>query len=202
MLMRIAYADPPYIGCAHLYSEHPDFAGEVDHVALIERLESEFDGWVLHASATPSAIEAAFSAVGRDAPPLDACADLARAVTAWNGDLDGLCSYVAAQFGSLYAVRRYLPEYAAALREAADHALWAERLIAEAAERERWATGADEEAEYREGCAKTWRERGDVVSAQRYEGERDSNRMFAKHCRETAAERRAAASKLTAKQAA
>ena len=50
--MNIGYADPPYIGCAHLYSDQPSFAGEVDHVALIERLESEFDGWVLHAAAT------------------------------------------------------------------------------------------------------------------------------------------------------
>ena len=51
-MVKIAYADPPYIGCAHLYKGHPDFAGEVDHAALIERLQSEFDGWVLHASAT------------------------------------------------------------------------------------------------------------------------------------------------------
>lgn len=51
--MKLAYADPPYIGCAHLYKDHHDYAGEVDHVALIDRLESEFDGWVLHASATP-----------------------------------------------------------------------------------------------------------------------------------------------------
>jgi hypothetical protein len=50
--VKIGYADPPYIGCAHLYKDHPDYAGEVDHVALVERLESEFDGWVLHASAT------------------------------------------------------------------------------------------------------------------------------------------------------
>lgn len=54
--MKIGYADPPYIGCAHLYKDHPDFAGEVDHAALIGRLESEFDGWVLHTSATPTAI--------------------------------------------------------------------------------------------------------------------------------------------------
>jgi hypothetical protein len=46
--MRIAYADPPYPGCAHLYRDHPDYAGEVDHEALIARLESEFDGWILH----------------------------------------------------------------------------------------------------------------------------------------------------------
>ena len=49
--LRIAYADPPYIGCAHLYRDHPDYAGEVDHVALVDRLQSEFDGWVLHAGA-------------------------------------------------------------------------------------------------------------------------------------------------------
>jgi hypothetical protein len=54
--MNLGYADPPYIGCAHLYRDHPDFAGEVDHAALIERLEGEFDGWVLHSSATPEAI--------------------------------------------------------------------------------------------------------------------------------------------------
>jgi hypothetical protein len=54
--MRLAYCDPPYPGCAHLYRGHPDYAGEVDHAALIERLESEFDGWVLHTSATAEAI--------------------------------------------------------------------------------------------------------------------------------------------------
>jgi hypothetical protein len=54
--MKIGYADPPYIGCAHLYKDHPDFAGEVDHALLIQRLDSEYDGWVLHASATPKSI--------------------------------------------------------------------------------------------------------------------------------------------------
>lgn len=54
--MKLGYADPPYPGCAHLYKDHPDYAGEVDHVALVERLEAEFDGWVLHTSATPDAI--------------------------------------------------------------------------------------------------------------------------------------------------
>ncbi len=52
-LVRIGYADPPYIGCAHLYKDHPDYAGEVDHAQLIDRLQSEYQGWVLHASATP-----------------------------------------------------------------------------------------------------------------------------------------------------
>ena len=54
--MKLAYADPPYIGCAHLYKDHPDYAGEVDHADLIERLEADYDGWVLHASATPKSI--------------------------------------------------------------------------------------------------------------------------------------------------
>ena len=46
--MRIGYADPPYPGCAELYKDHPDYSGEVDHRALVEQLQSEFDGWVLH----------------------------------------------------------------------------------------------------------------------------------------------------------
>ena len=50
--MKLGYADPPYIGCAHLYKNHPDYGGEVDHVALVDRLMSEYDGWVLHAAAT------------------------------------------------------------------------------------------------------------------------------------------------------
>lgn len=53
---RIGYADPPYPGCAHLYRDHPDYAGEVDHAALIRRLEDEFNGWVLHTAATPFAM--------------------------------------------------------------------------------------------------------------------------------------------------
>lgn len=46
--MRIAYADPPYPGCASLYKDHPDYDGEVDHRALMDRLQSEYDGWILH----------------------------------------------------------------------------------------------------------------------------------------------------------
>lgn len=51
--MRFAYADPPYVGQAkRLYGHHPDYAGEVDHRVLIERLENsgEFDGWSLSCS--------------------------------------------------------------------------------------------------------------------------------------------------------
>lgn len=48
--MRLAYADPPYPGQAkRLYGDHPDFAGEVDHAALVERLMT-FDGWALSTS--------------------------------------------------------------------------------------------------------------------------------------------------------
>lgn len=54
--MRIGYADPPYVGCAHLYRDHADFAGEVDMTALVARLETEFDGWILHASATAASM--------------------------------------------------------------------------------------------------------------------------------------------------
>lgn len=54
--MKLGYADPPYIGCAHLYKDHPDFAGEVDHAALIAQLERDYDGWVLHASATATSM--------------------------------------------------------------------------------------------------------------------------------------------------
>lgn len=54
--MRIGYADPPYIGCAHLYADQPSYAGEVDHGDLIARLETDFDGWVLHAAATPASM--------------------------------------------------------------------------------------------------------------------------------------------------
>lgn len=50
--MKIAYADPPYPGCAHRYKDHKDFAGEVDHAELIARLERDFDGWLLHTSST------------------------------------------------------------------------------------------------------------------------------------------------------
>lgn len=47
--MRVGIADPPYIGqSAKHYADHPDFAGEVDHARLLERLRDEFaDGWAL-----------------------------------------------------------------------------------------------------------------------------------------------------------
>lgn len=56
-MKRIGYADPPYPGCAHLYRDHPDFGGEVDHAELIARLERDYAGWVLHSSASPAAMK-------------------------------------------------------------------------------------------------------------------------------------------------
>jgi hypothetical protein len=48
--VNLVYADPPYPGCAHLYKGHPDYAGEVDHEALIAQLVT-YDGWALSTSA-------------------------------------------------------------------------------------------------------------------------------------------------------
>ena len=47
--VRLAYADPPYPGNAELYAGHPDYAGEVDHEELVERLAA-YDGWALSTS--------------------------------------------------------------------------------------------------------------------------------------------------------
>lgn len=47
---RLAYADPPYPGLSRrYYRDHPDYRGEVDHVALVSRLQ-EYDGWALSTS--------------------------------------------------------------------------------------------------------------------------------------------------------
>jgi hypothetical protein len=51
--MRFAFADPPYPGQSlKHYGDHSDYAGEVDHGELIERLENGYDGWVLHTSSS------------------------------------------------------------------------------------------------------------------------------------------------------
>lgn len=51
--LRVAYADPPYPQLAdRYYRDHVDYAGEVDHRLLVDRLVSEFpDGWALSTSA-------------------------------------------------------------------------------------------------------------------------------------------------------
>ena len=54
--MRVAYADPPYIGQAKKhYGKAGDLfvgeVGEVDHEELIGRLHADYDAWALSASA-------------------------------------------------------------------------------------------------------------------------------------------------------
>ena len=47
--MKIAYADPPYLGCSHFYPEHQ----EVDHDKLVEDLmwgDNHYDAWALSCS--------------------------------------------------------------------------------------------------------------------------------------------------------
>lgn len=49
--MKFAYADPPYIGQAKKhYGRHADFAGEVNHAELIQRMEQDYSGWALSLS--------------------------------------------------------------------------------------------------------------------------------------------------------
>ena len=47
--MRFAYADPPYIGCAKLYKDHPQhmlYDTIHGHAMLLQRLQDEYpDGW-------------------------------------------------------------------------------------------------------------------------------------------------------------
>jgi hypothetical protein len=45
-MARYAYADPPYIGCAHLYPEKE----EVHHPTLVQNLCDNYDGWALSCS--------------------------------------------------------------------------------------------------------------------------------------------------------
>lgn len=62
--MRLAYADPPYPGhAARYYRHHRDFAGEVDHAALLSRLQ-HYDGWALSTSAValPAVLSTAVAA--------------------------------------------------------------------------------------------------------------------------------------------
>ena len=58
--MNLGYADPPYFGCGKLYAAHHpdalDWDDAATHATLVDRLQSEFDGWVLHTSATPEAM--------------------------------------------------------------------------------------------------------------------------------------------------
>lgn len=89
--LRLAYADPPYMGLSRkYYGDEPTFAGEVDHDELVSRLAT-YDGWALScSSASVPAIAARLVASGsaarlaiwlkRPRPHTTA-----RIVTAWEG---------------------------------------------------------------------------------------------------------------------
>ena len=49
--MRLAYADPPYVGQAAKHYGHDPRCAEVDHVALFAQLQSSFWGLLLDALA-------------------------------------------------------------------------------------------------------------------------------------------------------
>jgi hypothetical protein len=67
--LLFAYADPPYPGKAHLYANHPDFAGEVDMPALLSRLQ-QYDGWALSTSAAALPVVLA-ACVAQDLKPYE-----------------------------------------------------------------------------------------------------------------------------------
>ena len=50
--MKVAYADPPYIGQAKRHYAREPQCAEVDHIELIARLCSDYDAWALSLSST------------------------------------------------------------------------------------------------------------------------------------------------------
>ncbi len=53
--MRLAYADPVYLGCAKLYPEHPEshvWDDPEPHRRLLADLDREYDGWAYSLSST------------------------------------------------------------------------------------------------------------------------------------------------------
>ncbi len=48
--MKIAYADPPYIGQAKKHYRNDPICAEVDHAELIHRMSKDFDAWALSCS--------------------------------------------------------------------------------------------------------------------------------------------------------
>lgn len=51
--MRIAYSDPPYLGCSKLYPEHPEahvYDDPAAHGSLMTMMDGEFDAWALSLS--------------------------------------------------------------------------------------------------------------------------------------------------------
>ena len=53
--LRLAYADPPYLGQAKLYPEHPEafrFDDPAEHWSLMCDLDEDYDGWAYSLSST------------------------------------------------------------------------------------------------------------------------------------------------------
>ncbi len=53
--MRLAYADPVYLGMARRYPEHPQshvWDDPASHAQLMAELDATYDGWALSASST------------------------------------------------------------------------------------------------------------------------------------------------------
>lgn len=51
--MKLAYLDPPYLGCAHLYPEHPEASDADDpmwHAGLMAGVDEAYDGWAFSLS--------------------------------------------------------------------------------------------------------------------------------------------------------
>jgi hypothetical protein len=56
---RLAYADPPYLGCGKLYPEHPDalrWDDPTEHRLLMLELERDYDGWAYSLTSTSLAV--------------------------------------------------------------------------------------------------------------------------------------------------
>lgn len=95
--LRFAFADPPYPGQSRRhYGSHADYAGEVDHAALIAQLAA-FDGWAL-CSGGAMVVE-----VGQLCPP-------GTRVLAWTKPMTPMKAGVSVDFGwepvFLYGGRR------------------------------------------------------------------------------------------------
>jgi len=53
--LKLAYADPPYLGCGKKYPEHPnslDYNKLGAHEMLMWQMEKEYDGWALSCSSS------------------------------------------------------------------------------------------------------------------------------------------------------
>jgi hypothetical protein len=66
-MIRLAYADPPYLGCAKYYKDHLDAAiwDDVEtHAELLAALAAEYDGWAYSLTSTTLQTILPFAPVG------------------------------------------------------------------------------------------------------------------------------------------